>query len=301
MRVSTAFTHQLSLNSMLKQYTQLNQTQMKLSTGKSILSPSEDPVASVRILDFKQNIEQTEQYQRNIDIARHRLSSEETVLRSATDLIQRLKELGVQGLNDTNSANERLAIAAEYDQLNDQLLALANTKNANGEYLFAGFASLSEPFSATGAVASPLFEYNGDGNQRYLQIGENRTITDGDPGASVFGPSTPGGADSLFEIVRNFSDELKANDPQAATFAGLDEAMEKILTVRASIGARLNALDRQEEANEDLILNTQTVLSETEDLDYAEAISKFNLQTISLQAAQQTFTKVQNLSLFNYL
>ena len=74
-----------------------------------------------------------------------------------------------------------------------------------------------------------------------------------------------------------------------------------MLTVEASVGARLNALDNQEELNADFVLNMKTVLSATEDLDYAEAISKFNLQTVSLQAAQQAFTQVKKLSLFNYL
>lgn len=286
---------------MLKQHTQLNQTQLKLSTGKKILTPAEDPVAAVRILDFKQNIEQTQQYQRNIDTARQRLSLEETTLQTAIDVIHRLKELGLQGLNGINNASDRLAFAAEFDELNEQLLALANTRNANGEYLFAGFASLDAPFSKTGAATAPFYEYNGDDNRRLLQIGENRTVSDGDAGADVFGPSTPGGTDSLFEIVRNFSEELKADDPQPATLGALDTAMEKISTIRSSIGARMNALDRQENANEDMMLNMKTVLSETEDLDYAEAISRFNLQTISLQAAQQTFMKVQNLSLFNFL
>ena len=74
-----------------------------------------------------------------------------------------------------------------------------------------------------------------------------------------------------------------------------------MLTVEASVGARLNALDNQEELNADFVLDMKTVLSATEDLDYAEAISKFNLQTVSLQAAQQAFTQVKKLSLFNYL
>jgi flagellar hook-associated protein 3 FlgL len=74
-----------------------------------------------------------------------------------------------------------------------------------------------------------------------------------------------------------------------------------VLLTRASVGTRLNALDRQEEINSDSILNTKTVLSATEDLDYAEAVSRFNQQTVSLQAAQQIFTQVKKLSLFNYL
>lgn len=302
MRISTAFSHQLSLNSMLKQSTQLNQTQLKLSSGKKILTPSEDPVLAVRALEFKQRIEQTEQYQRNIDTARQRLSLEEVTLQTVNDVVFSIRDLVLQGLNDINSPSERLAIADELDKLNEQLVGLANTKNANGEYLFAGLASLEAPFKKVDAATEPPFyEYVGDNSQRLVKIGDARLISDGDDGASVFGPSTPGGTDNLLDIVRKLSDEFKDNNPQSATLGELDGAMDRIASILSTVGIRLNTLDRQDIYNEDILLNMRTVLSDTEDLDYAEAISQFNLQTLSLQAAQQSFTTVQRLSLFNYL
>ena len=81
----------------------------------------------------------------------------------------------------------------------------------------------------------------------------------------------------------------------------LDTALNRVLDVRSQIGARLNALDSQQETNQDFLLNLQSAKSQVEDLDMAEAISRFNLQIVSLQAAQQSFVKVQNLSLFNLL
>ncbi|HEY8218931.1 MAG TPA: flagellar hook-associated protein 3, partial [Methylobacter sp.] len=83
--------------------------------------------------------------------------------------------------------------------------------------------------------------------------------------------------------------------------ADLDAALGSFLDARSSVGARLNALDNQESQNEKYVIDTKTTLSETQDLDYAEAISKYQLQTTALQAAQQTFTKIKELSLFNYL
>ncbi len=77
--------------------------------------------------------------------------------------------------------------------------------------------------------------------------------------------------------------------------------MESFLGARTAIGTRLRTLDNQESQNEKFILDLQTTLSDIETLDYAEAISRFNIQDIALQAAQQSFTRVQNLSLFNFL
>jgi len=299
MRVSTAFAQQSGTQSILKNQAKLNETQLKLSSGKRILSPSEDPRAAVEIVNLRKNIKQTEQYQENVNTARQRLSLEETTLRNVVESVHRIRELSIKGLNDTNSAESRKGIAEELDQLNEQMLSAANSQNSNGEYLFSGFLSDQPPFAEKSPATIPAtFEYAGDTNQRKIQIGPNRTITDGNPGEAVFGSP---GANNLFEIVAELSDSLKNNNPQAGALDNLSSSLENILSVQATIGARINALDQQQDLNSDYILDMQGVLSDTEDLDYAEAISKFNLQSVSLQAAQQAYTKVQNLSLFNFL
>jgi flagellar hook-associated protein 3 FlgL len=309
MRISTSWSQQTSVNSMLNQQARLQQTQMQLSTGKKLLTPSDDPVAAARIVDLNQSIKQTGQYQDNINFARDRLSREDGVLQSATDILQRINELGIQGLNDTNSQNDRVAIAVEMEELNKQLLGLANTKNSNGEHLFSGFKSTTQPFGKDASNVG-AYSYAGDANSRPIQIDAARQVTDGDPGSSVFGvptgalPATvplPGSIANVFEAIDKFAADLRVNAPNSASLDDLSKSLDKVLSVRASVGTRLNALDSQENINSDFILNTKTVLSATEDLDYTEAISRFNQQTISLQAAQQTFAQVKKLSLFNYL
>jgi flagellar hook-associated protein 3 FlgL len=81
----------------------------------------------------------------------------------------------------------------------------------------------------------------------------------------------------------------------------LDTAQSRILETATSVGVRLNALDDQESTNEKFILDTKTTLSQVQDLDYAEAMSRFQLQSLALQSSQQAFAKIKELSLFNYL
>ena len=83
--------------------------------------------------------------------------------------------------------------------------------------------------------------------------------------------------------------------------AGLGNALDNVLSVRATAGGRLNELDSLENAGSDLRLQYQATLSQLQDTDYNEAVSRLSRQQVSLQAAQQTFTKVAGLSLFNYL
>jgi flagellar hook-associated protein 3 FlgL len=309
MRISTSWAQQTSVNSMLDQQSRLQQTQMQLSTGKKILTPSDDPASAARIIDLNQSLKQTEQYQSNINTARHRLTMEEGVLQGATEILQRIHEIGIQGLNGTNSPNSRTAAAVEMEALNKQLVNLANTKNANGEYMFSGFKSATQPFSKD-ASNPGAYDYAGDTNSRPIQIDVTCQVTDGDPGSSVFGiptgalPATVPAAGSIanvFEAIDKFAADLRANAPNSASLGDISKSLDKVLLIRASVGTRLNVLDRQEQINTDSVLNTKTVLSATEDLDYAEAISRFTQQTASLQAAQQTFTQVKKLSLFNYL
>lgn len=296
MRISTSWHQQLSADAIISQQSKLVQTQLKLSSGKRILTPSEDPSAAVKLVDLNHAVEINKQYQTNIGVARQRLSQEESGLRSAVDIVQKIRELGVQGLNGSNSVENRQAIALEMDALNDQLLGLANTQNANGEYIFSGFKSNVPAFSKTGAP--PVYSYNGDGNQRLIQIGPARQVTDGDPGQAAFGVI---GTDNILEAVQKFSAAMKANAPLASSLADLDTGLKNISNTEASVGARMNALDVQEGQNANYILDSQATASKVGDLDYAAAMSQFNTQQIALQAAQQAYTKVQDLSLFKYL
>lgn len=307
MRISSSWSQQLGINSLIDQQSKLNQTQIQLSTGKRMTAPSDDPAAAVRVVDLNQTIKQTEQYGSNIKAVKQRVELEEVALSSAVDVMHRIRDLGLQGLNATNAGSDRTAIAQEMDLLNGQLLGLANTKNSNGEFIFSGFKSDQTPFVET-PPGSGVYAYGGDGNFRQIEVSTTRQIADGDPGSAVFGvPSAPGpvpaagSIQNIFEGVAKFVTDMKANNPNTLSLDDLTRSLDRILATQSSVGARLNALDTQDGVNNDYIMSMRSTLSSVEDLDYASAISKFNMQQTTLQGAQQAFSKVQHLSLFNYL
>jgi len=405
-RMSTSLAHQQGINSILQQQTNVNNTQQQISLGKRILNPSDDPSGSVQLLDLSQAISRLEQFQANNDYAVSRLSISESTLQSVTSNLQRVRELAVQGFNDVNTPADKISIAQEMYQRLDEILALANTKDANGDYLYAGFNTQTKPF--TGTSESGIYTYTGDQSQRFIEIAEGRSLADGNSGAEVFfnlqdkngNPedifstlyalatdlekdveateetvltltALPAHGDTITvnDIVYQFDDgsggitgvsvtidgggtaittenlatAIGANDATVntardgsqltitANTAGndqltlsipntvngynatvvsiplydhldqIDTALGRILDVRSQLGARLNALDSQDETNQDFILSLKQTKSQIEDIDIAEAISRFNFQIVSLQAAQQAYVKVQNLSLFNLL
>ena len=215
------------------------------------------------------------------------------------NLLQRVRELAVQGNNDPAGAEGRGAIAAEIRQHIDNFLQLANTQDANGEYVFAGFQSQTRPFDHDGAGN---FSYNGDTGQRMLKIGDNREVAIGDPG-SVFMDfaASGGGTTNIGEVLYQLATNLEAGNADPNALSDIDTALGGLLNVHAKVGARMNAIDDQKEANDAFDLAVTKVRSSLEDLDYAEAISRFNQQLAALQASQQSFIKIQDLSLFNFL
>lgn len=403
MRVSTNQLQRLGVNAILEQQARVSKTQQQIASGKRILTPADDPAGAARALDLRQAIEATEQLQKNINAATSRLGSEENALIGVTNVLQRARELAIQGNNDSQTSETRKGIALEVRQLLEGLLGLANTKDANNEYIFSGYQGWAQPFSQD---AAGNFVYAGDDGQRFVQIGPGFQIPVGDSGTDVFRairngngtfttldnpantgtgiidtgtvagsfvadtytitftqalptdpvtyevtgvvsgvviaagtPYVPGASiafngvqtnitgtpangdiftvspsanQDIFTGLRNLVNALEsgaASDDSLAKFhnemnrflTDVDQSLDNIISVRARVGARLNTIDTQLNVNEDFLLQTRQALSGVEDLDYAEATARFNIELLALQAAQQAFIKVQGLSLFNFL
>ncbi len=302
MRIGTLQLFRQGLNSMLEQQSTLITTQAQLSSGKRINTPSDDPTGAAQILGFSETVKQTEQYQLNIQQLKTNLPLEDSALGSVVDNLQRAKELAIQGLNSTNNAEDRVAIAQEIRQISAQVLGLANAKNGNDEYLFSGYQGDVIPFRDNGAG---VYSYVGDQGQRELQIGPTRRVAGGNSGLDVFmkinDASGAGPYQDVFTTLETLATNLEADAPTAVSLDQLDNALENIIGFQASVGARLNAIDNQEDANSALLLQLAESRSNIEDLDLVEAAARLSQQTTILQAAQQAFVRVQSLNLFNFL
>ena len=300
MRISTQQIFSQGITGLQDQQAKVNDTQQRLLTGKKLLAPSDDPIGASRAMDLQREIDVTTQYQKNSDQATSQLSLEESTLASMNNLLVRVRELAVQGGNDVVGASQRANIASDIRQQLDDLVSLANKKGPNGEYLFGGYQSDTAPVTTDGAGN---FTYNGDSNQRKVKTGEFSTVAIGDPGSSVFMnvKAAAGGTQDVFTTLYNLASDLENNTFNGDSLDNVDNAIANVNQVRSGVGNRLNAIDNQKQANDGFVLQLQTSLSDVQDLDYAEAISRLNQQMLGLQAAQQTFGKLQSLSLFNYM
>lgn len=301
MRISTSQMQERGLNAILDRQDALSHTQQQLATGKRVLTPSDDVFATTQGLAMKRVIASHQQFQENSDVANYRLRQEEISLDQVIDVMQRIHELAVQSNNTTYGASERAAIAIEVRALQDEMVSVANTADADGDYIFAGLNVNTIPVTE---VPAGTFNYAAvDSGQRFIQIGVSSQISIGDPGDAVFFnvPESGGGTQNIFATIEQFAVNLEANLPNPNILTDLTLAMDHIGSFRSSSGARQNVIEGHKLLNEDIIFQGQKTLSEVMDLDFAEAVSRLNLQLVGLEAAQQSFARIQNLSLFNFL
>ena len=183
MRISTAQIHQLAVQAMLDQQAQLSKTQSQVATGKRVQTPSDDPVAAVQINTLAQAQSQNAQFTKNSAIATNRLQLEEQSLNDATTVLQRVRELAVQANTATLNDSDRQSIATELKSRQDELMAIANRKDSNGEFLFAGLSGGTQPFvrGSSGSV-----QYQGDPGSRSIQVDAALSVQDSDPGNRLF-------------------------------------------------------------------------------------------------------------------
>jgi flagellar hook-associated protein 3 FlgL len=183
MRISTSQITSAGIREMLMRQAEIQHTQLQLSTQLRVLKPSDDPVAATAISALTSEISQLEQYNINGDAARASNELEETILTSAQDIMFRIRELTVALGNGSYTQNEYNSIGVELDESLKELVGLANSQNANGDYLFSGGKVKSQSFvqDATGNII-----YNGDQNQRMLRVSSGVVEPVSDSGFEVF-------------------------------------------------------------------------------------------------------------------
>jgi flagellar hook-associated protein 3 FlgL len=182
MRVTQNSNQTLFLAAVATLESNLSQTQNQISSNKAFTSAAQNPTAAGAVNNYNQALAQSQQYDSNAQSAQTRLSTEDSTVSQVQTQLQSLRDLALQANNSTLSSQDRQAIASQATQIQNSLLALANTTDGNGEYLFGGFATQTQPFTLSAAGAT----YHGDQGQRQVQIAAGQTIADSDNGDAVF-------------------------------------------------------------------------------------------------------------------
>jgi len=274
---------------------QMLTSQEQISSQKRVTTPSDDPSAFGQIVLDKSALSQTMQWVRNINFGTARVNAADQALGQVQNLITRVRELTIQASSDTTSAEGRQSIAKEVRQLQRQLVQLGNTEVA-GQAIFGGTKTDVQPFTIT---SGDTVAYQGNSETQSIAVGENQTVQILVPGSSIFTGSTT----NMFDSLRDLLTALESNNRSGiqAGLGNLDLATAQISDVQGTVGALANRLQVTHDALDTATLTITKSISDNQDADLATAITQLRLQEVAVQAASETFTKIFDSSLINYL
>lgn len=306
MKISTSFLFDRATDRMSTIQNRLATTQAQLAEAKQILSPSDAPDQAAAIQRLRGEVERQESHSRTLQVAMRRYSAEEMALNGGIDLLNRLKELSIQAANDTLGPSDRKAVAVEMKSIRDQLLSLGNTRDDSGNYLFSG-TKVTTPAFAENADGEVI--YQGDQTQTRIPAGVERTVQFTRSGTDVFSRVIRSDANNQTESVGFFTaiDQLisAVEDSDTASIQrGLGDVSQmhaNVTLATAQTGADQAAIQSQLDVLDETSLRLKSTLSEIEDLDYSEAVTRMNKEMMALQAAMGSFSKISGMSLFDYI
>ncbi len=306
MKISTSLYFDRSTQMLSNVQSNLTKTQEQLSTGKQIVSPSDAPDKAALVTRLDSTLARQQSYLENLKSVNIRLTAEETALQNTSDVMYRIKELATQAANDTLSAQDRKGIALEIGTLRDQILSLANSQDSNGNYLFSG-SRVGEP--AFSKDSNDRVLYQGDQARMKVDVGDSRRMNLNMPGSDVFtrvvrddGKGGRVGVD-FFQALDDLSNAVLASDhiSMQRGISEVDILQNGISEGLGQVGADLTVIDMQTSVLDQVMLQLKTTRSDVQDLDYTEAITRMNKDQLALEAAQSSFAKISQLSLFKYL
>jgi flagellar hook-associated protein 3 FlgL len=277
-------------------YRSLSESQRQVSTGKRILTPSDDPVGIAIALGLRRDQKAGDAWGRNIDDSLTWMNTTDRALGQALEVVQRARELAVQGGNGTLSAESRALIAAEVDSLKSQFVEIGNS-SIGGRYIFGGTATDRPPFDpATGVAALPV-------NTSLI----NREVAQG----SVISVNItadrlqdPAGATAdIFTVLDDLSDALRTSDFDGITqsLASLDDHQDNVSALRGEQAAKINRLELTASRFEAQRIATGDQLSRIEDVDMARAITDLTMKETVYRSALAAGARVIQPSLVDFL
>lgn len=295
MRITQSMLAANSLQNLSNSYLKMGKYQDQLSTGKKITKPSDDPVVAMKGMFYRSDLNGIEQYKRNLSELHLWMDNSEAGLSQANSVLQRVRELLVQGQNNTLSPSDRQAIAVEVGQLNQDLVKTANTQVA-GRYIFHGtdvtkppVPQEDPPLVAANLTDPAINSYN-------VEVSKGVLLKANVNPANTFNQQ-------LFDVVGKIQTALENDDSPAlqSLVADLDKVTNNMSTERSELGARTNRLDLVENRIDQQNVLANKVLSDNEDADIEKVIMDMTTQESVHRAALSVGSRIIQPSLMDFL
>lgn len=266
--------------------------QDKASTLKNITRPSDDPAATANLLATKGQLSAAAQYGNNISDGNGWLTTADSALGMATNILNRVRDLTLQAANGSVNSTAKEAIAVELEGLNKDLLAQANTQYL-GRNVFAGSSDSAGAFSD---AAPPV--YNGTpGGTVERRIDASQTVRVDADGGAIFGD----GAGSVFALVSNVVADIRSGANVSSRLPAIGDKIKAVIAGRAEIGARQSKLLSAQDSIDGLKLTLDAQRSGIEDADIGKTVLDLKLQETNYQVALAVTAKTLQPTLMDFL
>lgn len=285
MRVSNQMMANNVKAALFRQTEQMLKTEEQIITGKCINRASDDPIGTQRILEYRKSISSMEQYTTNITNAKTYIDTVDEILNTVTELLNEAR-----GFASDPSPDLRSTFAGEVGTICEQVLQLANSK-INGNYLFAGDLTDTQPFDSSGT-------YAGDSGTKDYMIGDNIQVNLEADGSQVFQ-----GVTDVFAALEDLQTALATDDATGITdqMETISDAIKQITKIRTQNAGRYKRLESAENHYDQFTMNLQQMLSRIEDADIAQAIIDLKVQETTYESTLATSAKIIQPSLIDFL
>lgn len=270
---------------------ELARLQTQAGDLKAINRPSDNPSGTASSLQVRGQQAAAAQYGRNIDNGRGWLTTIDSALSGATDILRRVKDLTVQGANGALSSSAREGIAAELEGLRKELLGQANT-TFMGRNVFAGNTDAGTAFTN---AAPPVF--NGTNTAVTRRVADGVAVRVDVDGAAVFGT----GPGSVFDLIDTIASDLRSGADPSAGLAAIDQRMKIVITQHSEVGSRDAQIQRAQEVNMKQQGALEDQRANIEDVDMSKAFLDLQLQQTNYSAALAVTAKVLPQTLMDFL
>ena len=304
MRITDAQTTAMMHGAMNANAAKLGKLMQQMASGDRITQPSDDPIASVRLLRLQREEASLAQYRSNMGALSSSLAIQEANLKAVSDTMLNLQDLMLWAANGANANEDGAAIASEMASIEETLVSFLNVRDEEARYLLSG--TKSDTPAVTFDAATGKYEATGNDKHRQAAVANGVLLDENVTAQEVFGEGL-GFLNQLHTLVTQLQDPaLDASAPATRqqiqdTLDGFDETHGKLMATVAELGGRLNVLDMLGESNTDVSLVNQKIEGELSQLDYAGASIDLNQYMLALQATQQTYLKINQMSLFSQL
>lgn len=274
----------------------VNQDVVEASTGRSVNSLSDNPMAAGQLVISNAQIAQVDEFSYSVSTVQGSLNTADSALNSVVSSLTQAISVGTEAAGGTLSTSELQALGVQVDQIQQQIIGLANT-TYQGNYVFAGTAVSTQPYDATGVYAGNMSVNN-------VAVGQGQTASLGLAGSTIFGaPAVAGQPDLTFQYLTQLSTDIKANNQNAIAtdITNVQSALNNVIAQRSSYGDTLQQLnaDGTNLSQEKLTLQEyQTTLIGADEAQVATDLSQ---SETTLQAAIAAASQVSQESLINYL